>query len=101
MSDPLTKFKEFEKKTIEEKDLSKKDKMKAKLELSRKMANRKKTPIEQELQKITIQEKFDKDPISAKTDIIGDEMLSDREGSFKKGGLVKKGKPKIAKKGWR
>ena len=42
MSDPLTKFKEFEKKTIEEKDLSKKDKMKAKLELSRKMANRKK-----------------------------------------------------------
>jgi hypothetical protein len=29
------------------------------------------------------------------------EKLSDREGSFKKGGLVKKGKPKIAKKGWR
>ena len=101
MSDPLTKFKEFEKKTIEEKDLSKKDKMKAKLELSRKMANRKKTPIEQELQKITTQERFDKDPISAQTDIIGDEMLSDREGSFKKGGLVKQGKPKLTKKGWR
>jgi hypothetical protein len=35
------------------------------------MANRKKTPIEQELQKITTQEKFDKDPIK-QTDIIGD-----------------------------
>jgi hypothetical protein len=101
MSDPLTKFKKFKKKITEEKDSSKKDKMKAKLELARKMANRKKTPIEQELQKITTQEKFDKDPISTKTDIIGDEMLSDREGSFRNGGLVKQGKPRIAKKGWR
>jgi hypothetical protein len=42
-----------------------------------------------------------KDPISTKTDIIGDEMLSDREGSFRNGGLVKQGKPRIAKKGWR
>jgi hypothetical protein len=30
-----------------------------------------------------------------------DKTLSNREGSFKKGGLVKQGKPKIAKKGWR
>ena len=101
MSDPFTKFDEFRKKITEEKDSSKKDKMKAKLELARKMANRKKTPIEQELQKITTQEKFDKNPISTKTDIIGDEMLSDREGSFRNGGLVKQGKPRIAKKGWR
>jgi hypothetical protein len=34
-------------------------------------------------------------------DFISDEKLSDREGSYKKGGLVKQGKPKIAKKGWR
>ena len=34
-------------------------------------------------------------------DIISDINLSDREGSFKKGGLVKQGKPKLAKKGWR
>jgi hypothetical protein len=27
--------------------------------------------------------------------------LTATEGSFKKGGLVKQGKPKIAKKGWR
>ena len=30
-----------------------------------------------------------------------DRDLSDREGSFKKGGLVRSGKPKLAKKGWR
>jgi hypothetical protein len=34
-------------------------------------------------------------------DFISDEKLSDREGSYKKGGLVKQGKPKLAKKGWR
>ena len=34
-------------------------------------------------------------------DVISDKNLSDREGSFKKGGLVKQGKPKLAKKGWR
>jgi hypothetical protein len=27
--------------------------------------------------------------------------LTATEGSFKKGGLVKQGKPKLAKKGWR
>jgi hypothetical protein len=42
MSDPFTKFDEFRKKITEEKNSSKKDKMKAKLELARKMANRKK-----------------------------------------------------------
>ena len=101
MSDPFTKFDEFRKKITEEKNSSKKDKMKAKLELARKMANRKKTPIEQELQTITTQERFDKNPISAQSDIIGDEKLSYREGSFKKGGLVKQDKPKLTKKGWR
>lgn len=30
-----------------------------------------------------------------------DKDLTKTEGSFNKGGLVKKGKPKIAKKGWR
>jgi hypothetical protein len=31
----------------------------------------------------------------------GAKIRTATEGSFKKGGLVKKGKPKIAKKGWR
>jgi len=30
-----------------------------------------------------------------------DEDLNEKEGSFKKGGLVRQGKPKLAKKGWR
>ena len=30
-----------------------------------------------------------------------DKDITETEGSFKKGGLVKKGKPKLAKKGWR
>jgi len=30
-----------------------------------------------------------------------DEDLTETEGSFKKGGLVRSGKPKLAKKGWR
>ena len=30
-----------------------------------------------------------------------DKDLSSTEGSFKKGGLVRSGKPKLAKKGWR
>ena len=32
---------------------------------------------------------------------VGARKRTAREGSFKKGGLVKSGKPKIAKKGWR
>jgi hypothetical protein len=35
------------------------------------------------------------------TDDISEKNLSGREGSFAKGGLVRSGKPKIAKKGWR
>lgn len=91
----------LEKKTREEKNSSKREKMEAKLELARKMAARKNKPTHQTLQSIKIQERFDKDPISARTDVIGDDTLSGKEGSFNKGGLVKKGKPKIAKKGWR
>ena len=30
-----------------------------------------------------------------------DKDLNEKEGSFKKGGLVRQGKPKLAKKGWR
>ena len=35
------------------------------------------------------------------SDDISEKKLSGREGSFAKGGLVRSGKPKIAKKGWR
>ena len=98
---PVEDLLNLEKQTREEKNLGKKNKMKAKLDLARKMAARKNKPTEQTLQSIKIQERFDKDPVSRKTDMIGDEMLSGREGSFKKGGLVKAGKPKLAKKGWR
>jgi|DEB0MinimDraft_6_1074348.scaffolds.fasta_scaffold220748_2 hypothetical protein len=35
------------------------------------------------------------------SDNISEKNLSKKEGSFKSGGLVKSGKPKIAKKGWR
>jgi len=93
MSDPNKEYIETKK--------SKSEKDKAKIELAEKMAKRKKTSPSQTLQTIKIQERFDKNPISSKTDMIGDDNLSDREGSFRKGGLVKKGKPKIAKKGWR
>ena len=98
---PLEDLLKFDKQTREEKDSSKKAKMEAKLELARKMAARKNTWTDQTLQDIKIQERFDKNPISTQTDVIGDNTLSDREGSFKKGGLVRSGKPKIAKKGWR
>ena len=77
------------------------DKLFNKYELATKMAKRKGTPVEQELVTLGIQERFDKNPVSSKTDMIGDDNLSDREGSFRKGGLVKKGKPKLARKGWR
>ena len=93
MSDPNKEYIETKK--------SKSEKDKAKIELAEKMAKRKKTSPSQTLQTIKIQERFDKNPISSKTDMIGDDNLSDREGSFRKGGLVKKGKPKITKKGWR
>ena len=78
------------------KSKSKKDK--AKIELAEKMAKRKKTSPSDTLQTIKIQERFDKDPVSRKTDMIGDDKLTT---DFAKGGLVRSGKPKIAKKGWR
>jgi hypothetical protein len=88
----------LEKQIKEEKNSSKRNKMEAKLDLARKMASRKKMPTHQTLQDIQIQERFDKNPISRKTDIIGDDNLT---GDYQKGGLVKKGKPKLAKKGWK
>ena len=33
--------------------------------------------------------------------LLDEEASTETEGSFAKGGLVKKGKPKLAKKGWR
>jgi|FLOH01.1.fsa_nt_gi hypothetical protein len=88
----------LEKQIKEEKNSSKRDKMEAKLDLARKMASRKKMPTHQTLQDIQIQERFDKNPISRKTDIIGDDNLT---GDYQKGGLIRQGKPKLAKKGWK
>ena len=90
------------KKLIEEAGSEKeRDKLFNKYELATKMAERKDTSVEQELINLGIQERFDKNPVSSKTDIIGDDNLSNREGSFRKGGEVKKGKHKLARKGWR
>jgi len=77
------------------------DRLKAKLELGSIMDKRLKRYEGKGLNQIRIQESFDKDPNRKTWDMIGDDNLSDKEGSFKKGGLVKSGKPKIAKKGWR
>jgi hypothetical protein len=76
----------------------KSEKNKDKIELAKKMAKRKNTSPSDMLQTIKIQERFDKDPVSRKTDLIGDDRLTT---DFAKGGLVRSGKPKIAKKGWR
>ena len=84
MADPIKEYKS--------------EKNKDKIELAKKMAKRKKTSPSQTLQTIKTQERFDKDPVSKKTDMIGDDRLTT---SFKKGGLVRSGKPKIAKKGWK
>jgi hypothetical protein len=65
------------------KSKSKKDK--AKIELAEKMAKRKKTSPSDMLQTIKIQERFDKDPVSRKTDMIGDDKLTT---DFAKGGRV-------------
>ena len=62
---------------------------------------KKATDIEAALNTFEAQEYLDADKRFEDLDLISDRKLSDREGSFKKGGLVKKGKPKIAKKGWR
>jgi hypothetical protein len=90
MADPIKEYLETKK--------SKSKKDKAKIELAEKMAKRKKTSPSQTLQTIKTQERFDKDPVSIKTDMIGDDNLTT---DFAKGGLVRSGKPKIAKKGWR
>jgi len=68
MSDPNKEYIETKK--------SKSKKDKAKIELAEKMAKRKKTSASDMLQTIKIQERFDKDPVSRKTDIIGDDKLT-------------------------
>ena len=77
MADPIKEY------TETKKSKSKKDK--AKIELAEKMAKRKKTSPSQTLQTIKIQERFDKDPVSRKTDLIGDDKLTT---DFSKGGRV-------------
>src|SRR5210317_870960 len=77
MSDPNKEYIETKK--------SKSKKDKAKIELAEKMAKRKKTAPRQTLQTIKTQERFDKDPVSRKTDMIGDDTLTT---DFAKGGRV-------------
>ena len=77
MSDPNKEYIETKK--------SKSKKDKAKIELAEKMAKRKKTSPSDTLQTIKIQERFDKNPISRKTDMIGDDKLTT---DFAKGGRV-------------
>ena len=77
MSDPNKEYIETKK--------SKSRKDKAKIELAEKMAKRKKTSPSDTLQTIKIQERFDKNPISTKTDMIGDDKLTT---DFQKGGRV-------------
>ena len=88
MSDPNKEYIETKK--------SKSKKDKAKIELAEKMAKRKKTSPSDTLQTIKIQERFDKDPVSRKTDMIGDDKLTTdfaKGGrvNFKGGGICKKG----------
>ena len=88
MADPIKEFMDLEK--------SKSKKDKAKIELAKKMANRKKTSASDMLQTIKIKERFDKNPISKKTDLIGDDNLTT---DFAKGGRVKFRGGGICKKG--
>ena len=71
MADPIKEYKS--------------EKNKDKIELAKKMAKRKKTSPSQTLQTIKTQERFDKDPVSKKTDMIGDDKLTT---DFAKGGRV-------------
>ena len=71
MADPIKEYKS--------------EKNKDKIELAKKMAKRKKTSPSDMLQTIKIQERFDKDPVSRKTDLIGDDKLTT---DFSKGGRV-------------
>jgi hypothetical protein len=85
----------------------------AKIEMVSKLAARKKggekktTDTEYALSNFNAQKGVDKMVKENKNlkdvDYISDETLSNREGSFKHGGLVKlrSGKPKLAKKGWK
>ena len=88
MSDPNKEYIETKK--------SKSKKDKAKIELAEKMAKRKKTSPSDTLQTIKIQERFDKDPVSRKTDMIGDNKLTT---DFAKGGRVNFRGGGICKKG--
>ena len=88
MSDPNKEYIETKK--------SKSKKDKAKIELAEKMAKRKKTSPSDMLQTIKIQERFDKDPVSRKTDMIGDDKLTT---DFAKGGRVNFRGGGICKKG--
>ena len=71
MADPIKEYKS--------------EKNKDKIELAKKMAKRKKTSPSQTLQTIKTQERFDNDPVSKKTDMIGDDKLTT---DFAKGGRV-------------
>jgi hypothetical protein len=62
---------------------------------------KKATDIDAALNTFEAQKYVDEKVKDLDLDFISDKKLSDREGSYKKGGLVKQGKPKIAKKGWR
>ena len=77
MADPIKEYIKTKK--------SKSEKDKAKIELAEKMAKRKNTSPSQTLQTIKTQERFDKDPVSRKTDLIGDDKLTT---DFAKGGRV-------------
>ena len=78
MSDPIKEFDDTRK--------SKSKKNKAKIELAIKMAKRKNTSPSDMLQTIKIQERFDKNPVSKKTDLIGEDKLTTDFQSGKKYG---------------
>ena len=82
MADPIKEYKS--------------EKNKDKIELAKKIAKRKRTSPSDTLQTIKIQERFDKDPVSRKTDMIGDDKLTT---DFAKGGRVNFRGGGICKKG--
>jgi hypothetical protein len=95
--------------------LEEQNKKAAKIEMVSKLADRQKrgkkltevrkgkkaTDIDAALNTFEAQKHADKNYKDLDLDFISDEKLSDREDSYKKGGLVRSGKPKLAKKGWR
>ena len=96
MSDPIKELDNLKNKIKSEKNPDKKDKLKSELELAKKMGKRKNKPAHQELQTIKTQKRFDKNPISKKTDMIGDDKLT---ADFAKGGRVQLRGGGICKKG--